>query len=128
MSDQPMHLEVVFMRGRPDGWKWFRLERMNNGTLVTGGVPIGVVKSGKRKGRPKWGPMKTADRVFVADADLDAEKSRYEREEGKCHECYGDGQTIASFHVTEGHTYRTCSRCKGSKIPPTDAAMKGRDA
>ena len=40
-------------------------------------------------------------------------RRRWEIKTGKCSECTGEGETIASCGV-DGTTYRTCFKCKGT--------------
>jgi len=45
--------------GKPDGWMWFRVnsyKKPDDFFECFGGIPIGVWKSGPRKGRTKWAP------------------------------------------------------------------------
>lgn len=45
----------------------------------------------------------------------------WEQKNDKCHECMGDGKTVASSGV-DGTTYRECSRCKGIGKPTNQPA------
>lgn len=103
------------------GWRWYSVERITGGHLVTGGVPDGVYKRGPRKGRPKC-DIKAATRVVVTDEECVADEQRWEAENEKCHACWGEGKTIASTGP-DGRTYRECRRCKGTGKPPAAGAV-----
>lgn len=99
----------------PEGFEFFEIRATKWGTMLKGGVAT-VTKSGKNKGRKRWGgPHLTA---IVTDEEYQAELARYERETGNCHECLGEKQTVAGWHHQTGWSYRTCHRCKGSGKAP----------
>jgi hypothetical protein len=86
-----------------------------DGTVMITGAPVtGTVASGARKGRKRYG---TPRHALVTDAEMLAERRRYEREEGKCAECGGDGQMFAKWDHREGTTYRPCVKCQATGKP-----------
>ena len=95
-----------------DGWRAYSWERCGEDSIVTGDIPAGVYKSGKRKGKPKFkGPGR---KVIVTRAELQAKATVYEAETGKSWDCKGTGQTWAGWSKTEGTRYRECQRCGGT--------------
>lgn len=94
------------------GWQWFKAEAIGDCDLITGCVPAGVYRSGKRKGMPKF-DGKNATRVVVTKAEEAQAAADYERESGRCYRCGGRGETIESIGL-RGKTYRQCGRCQGT--------------
>lgn len=101
---------IAAKRGKPAGWAWFKSEWRGEVILVEGGVAGALFTRGKNKGRPN--PKKRTDvcEIAVSRSDLDAIKAEWSATTGKCAECYGDGETVASIGVS-GKTYRDCKRC-----------------
>lgn len=112
-------MDAASQRTGIDGWQGYRWQSVEGGSIVHGCVPSGVYSRGPRKGEPKFRPAMpgTERTVIVTDADLDKIAAAYENDNGKCWHCKGTGKTIARLHVTEGATYRDCSRCRGAGLP-----------
>lgn len=112
------HLDEVARRkvNGPEGWAVCAWERIGNDLVVTGGVPR-LLKAGPRKGESTWRDVPT-QKVVVTEAEIDAEKARYEADTGKCSDCMGKGDVLASWSVAEGIKYRPCKRCGGTGKPP----------
>lgn len=93
----------------PDGWEVCRWSRIGtDAVLYEGGVPT-VIQRGPNKGKKRWrGPVQSA---VVTDAEEWAERARYERETGRCANCYGSGRQWAGWHYQEGTKYRPCRAC-----------------
>ena len=63
--------------GVPEEWQWIILdahEQPEDFVKVTGGVPVGYITRGKRKGRPKFG--KQRDTFFVRMAEVRAAEAK----------------------------------------------------
>jgi hypothetical protein len=115
----------------PEEWRWFSLEalgdyrqpREHSASLIKGGVYKTLKQRGKNKGKPdiKKPEPGTYREVVVTFADFDAFCVKWERESGRCYDCYGNGdQCCGSAIQPDGsvkHAYRTCVRCKGSGKP-----------
>lgn len=107
------NLYAVEKLGAPEGWRWVTLE---------------VVKSdGPKDFRRMEGAIyperqwKKRDRSTVRNYIYDSREFRtwcvaYAAERGKCWNCWGSGQELASCGVS-GTTYRTCHECKGTGKP-----------
>lgn len=95
------------------GWAICKIERVNNGSLVEGGIAR-PLKSGPYKGRPTWRDCKHFDKVIVTDAEADAEEAAYVRRTGNCHRCMGVGNLLASSRSDGTTTYRPCPPCNGT--------------
>lgn len=91
-----------------DEFEWFSWESINGGIVLEGGIPY-LDGSGKKK----W-DTSAAKKVFVSEADARAEYNRYEQETGKCGDCFGKGQVLASWHHINGTTLAECRKCGGS--------------
>jgi hypothetical protein len=106
-------LTAVKRYGQPEGWKW---SRINYGDCpegyckVTGGIPRKITK-GARKGKNSWGETNT---LWMKQADIDAVKTEWESENGKCWQCVGTGQDFAGWNNKTGVRYQTSKRCVGS--------------
>jgi hypothetical protein len=107
-------------RGMPEGWQWFQLDAIHDGTLVTGAACNVVFKRGPRKGTPNWDKRDrtTEAKLSIAVAEISERMLLWERETGQCSRCGGDGQELAGWCVAEGHKTRTCGRCDGSGKAP----------
>jgi hypothetical protein len=105
--------------GKPDGWQWCRLDAHNKPDdyiEVKGEVPIGVIRSGKRKGSPKW--PKTLHVVWMRMSEIESVKMQWEQETGKCSKCYGEGHESYGWSRDSGQMLRKCRRCEGTgKMP-----------
>ncbi len=70
-----------------------------------------IATRGPRKGqRIFFGPPLGV--AYVTEAEIEAEKVRFERETGKCHACGGDGREWAGWTADSGTIWRRCSSCK----------------
>lgn len=106
-----VHLESAARRklGASKEWKSYRWEVLTGGFLVTGAVPVGLYKSGPRKGKPKWQGRGT--KVLLSETEVVAEVALYIRETGNCANCCGTKQEFLSWRVNEGTKFRPCSEC-----------------
>lgn len=121
------NLYAVRKAGMPEGWRWASSELLNyqaprdaQSFLLSGAV-VPNITSGKYAGQPKWkGREKSKDRSFaVSIPALEAFKEEWEREENKCHNCYGTGEAWAGWSKVAGTRYRRCDRCDGTGRPPS---------
>lgn len=107
------------------GFEWYAWQCMRDpdGTVkLTGAVVIGVWASGKRKGRKRYATG-TERIALITDAEWLAERARFEREEGKCAQCGGDGRDVAGWHHETGTKWRVCRACNGSGKPASVGAV-----
>ncbi len=90
-------------------WDWCKLDGRTkpHGTIVTGGVPN--IAAGKKA----WKGVPLA-KVFITDDEVATERALYEKHTGKCAECSGYGETVASVSVDRPATYRPCTKCNGT--------------
>lgn len=126
MSDVPGELkpqhglghagEVAFRKVREPGWEPFKIETIGKtrDALYTGGVPVTT-----KSGRQKW--PKPHTQVVVTEAEREAEAERYEREHGRCRECFGSGAEWAGWSASDGHRTRPCGRCNATGRPLASA-------
>lgn len=114
---QLRHVETIARRMLGAAPEWaLASARSVQGGLIVEGSPATVISRGKNKGRKRWSkPLQT---VIVTEPDYAAEIARYEREEGKCHECFGEGKTAFRWSRDKGTEYRECRRCKGAGVAP----------
>jgi hypothetical protein len=97
-----------------EGWIGYSWKRCGSDSIVTGDVPIGLFKSGQRKGKPRFrGPGRT---VIVTNVEMQATAATYESETGNCWDCHGSGQIAIGWSQTDGKRYTTCTRCGGSGV------------
>lgn len=109
--------------GSPAGFLWHSWECMNDPddtVKLTGCVSSGLHAKGPRKGRPKYDGKPVI--ALVTHAEFLAEQARFEREEGKCRECGGDGRQFARWDHKEGTTWKPCSVCGATGKPKSDPA------
>lgn len=106
--------------GNPEGYSFFRFERIGpDANKLTAGRE-GVHEKGRRKGQACW--LKPYLEVIVTDAEKEAAERAYESETGRCHGCRGDGEEIAGWSQENGLRMRLCHRCHGSgKAPESEA-------
>jgi hypothetical protein len=97
-------------------WRLARIEFMDAGGAICDIGPTVPKKSGKNKGQPKWAER---FKCVISDADVAAEKARYESANGKCFKCYGSGQEWAGWNHIQGNHYKACTRCDSTGKPPT---------
>lgn len=122
------HLFEIHAREKanmPDEWRAYYWECLPHGKpseyyQFTGAVvPIHV--GGPLNGLPNW---TRKDAATWRTVEFTAEEHKafcadWEKRTGKCNECMGKGETIASSGVS-GTKYRECHRCKGSGRPPEE--------
>ena len=85
------------------------------------GIPR-VYTRGTLKGELKWAGIRL-QKVFVSETEALEEAARYERQDGKCSECLGEGRVVQSCGVGQETTYRSCGRCSGTGLPPETPAV-----
>jgi hypothetical protein len=106
------HAETVARRkiDAADGWEWFRVEMVDDGIVkLTGGVPtVGP------KGKKKWPKLALCRASYVTEAEVVAERERYERETGKCGGCFGETREWTGWSLIDGNRYRECRDCAGT--------------
>ena len=95
----------------PEGFRFFRCWASQFGIGVAGAIMKTATK-GKMKG--KLAPHGEQVSVLVLDADVDAERARYEIETGKCSECLGSGEEFRRWSKDKGTETKTCSKCNGT--------------
>ncbi len=114
------HAQTVALRklGHPNNFEFYRFQCIEpDGLILTGCVSSGLATKGKRKGRPRYdGKPQT---TVVLESEESQEFARFEREEGKCGECMGEGWVFASWNYLTGTAHRECRRCAGTKMAPT---------
>lgn len=125
-SDEPFWMTVARRKlGVGPEWEWCHIEAIDKrlisqggrrDVLVEGAVPTVFFQSGPRKGKPNWKKIELQT-VVVTQEEEDAEAAAFEATTGKCRECHGKGQTVASFGVG-GTKYRECFKCKGTGASP----------
>lgn len=85
----------------PEKFGFYRAEFIaGNDVLLEGASIIGTIKSGPRKGRPKY--AKETTMVTITKRDTEVAQSDYEEETDNCWQCLGIG-----FY--QG---KPCKRCK----------------
>jgi len=111
--------------GKPDGWLWASLNARDapDGFIkITGGIPTGTVKTGPRKGRPKWPPEKDLETIWLRIGEIDQIKRDWSDQTGLCSECLGTGKRLKSVSVASGKTFATCKACGGTGKAVAQAA------
>ena len=113
---------IAIDRGQPDGWRWFKWERIGEGDhvadIVEGGVATEVYESGPRKGKLNYAKATHLAKLVITRAEICARIARWEAETGKCSGCGGDGEEVAGWSKDHGTEYRPCSRCKATGKAP----------
>jgi hypothetical protein len=94
------------------GWQAHSWERCGKDSIVTGDIPIGVFKSGSRKGESKF--KGKGQKVIITKDELIKVAIEYETTTGKCWDCHGTGQELVGWDKSEGSIYRSCQRCQGT--------------
>lgn len=119
MSAPDWYNLIAADRGKPEGWRWYSLQAVNDSTIVEGGIPRSLVTRGPRKGLPNWTKPDAVSKMIVSPADVLARKLRFEAETGNCHQCGGVGQEFKGWSKEAGRLTRECRRCRGNgKAPP----------
>lgn len=93
----------------------YSIRGVTGGTRVVVG-PVTTFKKGPRKGKAKYGPKSETYEVLVSTEDFENEKRLFERETGRCHECYGNKIAWNGWAADKGNYYRTCNVCKGTGL------------
>lgn len=112
---------IATERGMPAGWQWFTIRAVDGGdTIVTGAVCTALFKSGPRKGQTKWAKRdrSTQREIVVTREQIRERRAQWQRDSGKCVDCYGTGAAIAGWSVDEGTFTRPCGRCKATGVAP----------
>ena len=79
--------------------------------------------TGKHAGQPAWSKRDRTTDVTVTLTLKEHEewKKEWEARTGKCSNCTGTGKVLESWSVKDGVKYRTCPKCKGSRMPNVKA-------
>ena len=101
-------------------WGAFHFMAMEPSDVLVEVAEFRIVTKGKRKGRRSF--FGHERRCVLSQADLDAERVRYETESGECADC-DKGQRVTGF-TQAGLTFKPCERCNGTG-KPTRAAGEG---
>lgn len=121
MSDKPDFINMIASeRGAPDGWQWYRQEAIDGGLLVTGAVCDATYKSGPRKGLTNWSKRDKATerRILISELAMLGRRMQWERDTGKCSECFGTGAEWAGWSAKDGNRTRPCRRCGSTGKAP----------
>ena len=81
---------------------------------LVGAVPIGYVKRGPRKGKPRFPPLKDMNKVIISGDQLNQARSDWEQETGKCWKCEGEGIEAYIIDRDGEQTLRKCQTCGGT--------------
>lgn len=109
------NLTVQRIHNQPSAWRWWKLDAHDapkGFTKIVGGVPVGIVSRGPRKGWPKWN-TKASQTFFVADSDIVETKRLWSEQTGQCSNCCGTGQVFESWSRAEGTKTTGCVICGG---------------
>ena len=113
------HSEAVVRRKLgtlPENWAICGWERLDPDTTIFNGGPFRILTRGPRKGKRRWDAV--THQCAVTDAEIDAERARYEADTGNCAECGGGGQQWVGWNRDEGHRFRRCTHCGGAGKAP----------
>ena len=125
MSRDEFHIENVALKksglvfDSSGVWGWCRVEAIGPDTLVelSRWRPK---KSGPNKGgRLFYGERQ---RAIVTRAEVEAQEAEYERQTGRCHYCYGEGDRAVGWNRDAGEIRKVCGRCGGSGKAPGGVA------
>jgi len=110
---------AIRVHGLPKEWRWFSFNSSSDvapdgHAQLKGGVPVGVISRGPRKGMPKWGDDRQT--LWITDAQVEETKRLYEEKTGKCANCSGNSVEYAGWHHITGSRYRTCPKCSGTGV------------
>ena len=108
--------------GVPADFVWCKWTAINDSYLLAGcAKPTAIYRSGKRKGHFVWPSARDLMQIIVSDAEVLAERSRWEAETGHCSNCSGSGKRIKSSTILpDGEhqiLYRKCERCTDGRLP-----------
>jgi hypothetical protein len=131
--DRPLvntkHLNEIVREGLGiPGWEAARFEVITRGFLVEGAV-VRVKTRGRNKGDHAW-PRRsdpTWRKVVVTTGEAVGWLLARERATGRCSDCDGRGEVVASVSATRPTVYRTCPRCSGSGHAPGAASPEPPD-
>jgi len=102
-----LNLAAMAKLTNPDPtWHWCSWESVNGGQSVKGSAT-----TEKKSGGMKWLPKSEHDTVIVSDADLQAQRDKYEAETGNCSECEGTKEQWAGWNHETGHKWKPCTKC-----------------
>ena len=128
-TDGPTLLELhaIEVLKVPDGWRWFRFERLpkdareSTHIQITGAVCTEVFTRGPRKGHKNWSKrdLSTERQVVFSDAEHEKWCEQWEVKTGKCRACAGTGLDWCGWSAKEGNRYRDCRRCNATGKAPS---------
>lgn len=103
----------------PDGWQWRLVSHSPDDCppgymLVAGTVSEGFYQRGPRMGQIKWPPSSKWNRLFIADAHIDATRDAYELATRRCSRCQGKGSLIWGENAYGDKKYQPCRDCGGT--------------
>lgn len=130
MNTPDLYQLFALTQSVPNGWHWYALNIVGNrehgGFLIKGAVCTATYARGKHKGQINWTKrdLATEQELFASHAQLDAVRDQWERDNGKCATCGGDGQEAAGWSKDAGAKYRPCTRCKATGMPPVAIGAK----
>ena len=96
------------------GIKILDFNRLDIGIIYKGAVPLGVYKTGRRKGWTKWPSARACLTFTVLKAEIDAFRASWEQETGICSACFGKGRNAFRIPAKSDADYRVCKRCQGT--------------
>ena len=78
-----------------------------------------ILTKGARKGRLTWRDTKGKRLSEVVETlitfdDIKREKDIFEKETGRCRECFGNGMRIVGWSVIDGNRTEKCKYCEGT--------------
>jgi hypothetical protein len=132
-EDNPSFLDMTVRKkiGLPVEWEIFAWSLIGNckedwdrgDMLVSIGVPRRL-KSGPRKGKKTWRGCETR-KCVVSRVEVNQTAEAWERETGKCMDCYGTGNKWSGWSRENGDRFKPCKRCEatGSAPKQTEAAQ-----
>lgn len=107
----------------PESWTAFRFECFPHSAdpgevlyFEVEGAVCPPKERGKGAGQPNYRKMDKATRktLTISVAKQEAWETAWEQNTGKCKHCMGKGKVMARWSVTEGTTYKPCSKCEGT--------------
>ena len=109
------NLTAVRVHNMPDGWRRCSVDchkKPEDFIEVRGAIPVGVMKSGPRKGSAKW--PKELQTLWMRRRNMDRTQIEWESETGQCFKCQGSGQEYRGWSRVEGEIHGPCSRCNAT--------------